>query len=149
MSSRGSVAITLELPARTTGERASRVLAVLAVLAAGWVSARYPGTALPWAITAIAAVALWVAGARPRDLRALAVQPGGRWRVEGPGGRRASAIPGPGTRRLGPTVVLDVRADATARSLGCRLWLTPADLPAATLRRLAVRLPVAGRKTGS
>jgi hypothetical protein len=53
----------------------------------------------------------------------------------------AMATLGPGTRRLGPSVFLDLRV---ASAGGCRRvcrWLTPFDVAAADLRRWIVVLP--------
>jgi hypothetical protein len=132
MSSRASVAIRLEIPERLLSERLSDWLAVLAVLTVGWVSARYAPPALSTGMAVSVASVLWLTRVRVAPV-------GGAW----------SVVPGPATRTLGPTVVLEARPDLPGRASARRLWLTRADLPADTLRRLAVSQPAVTRKSGS
>jgi hypothetical protein len=51
-------------------------------------------------------------------------------------GRQVAAVLLPGSRILGPTVVLRLRGGRLTRAA----WLTAGDLPAPDLRRLAVGL---------
>jgi hypothetical protein len=60
----------------------------------------------------------------------------------------APAVPatlGRGTRRVGPSVFLEVRFASGGRSTLYRRWLTPLDVPATLLRRWCVVLPRSGR----
>jgi hypothetical protein len=131
MSSRASVVIRLEVPPRLLAERVSDGLAVLAMLTVGWVTVRHAPAALCVALSAFVALALWLGGQR--------VGGSGTWVV----------VPGPGTRTLGRTVILRARPAVPGHPAAHRLWLTPADLPAVALRRLAVRLPAASRNAAS
>jgi hypothetical protein len=137
--------IRFELKARLAADRAAWAVAVVAVMVAGWVSARYLSLASTGAIAALIAGCLVLAGIGhrqvPRRLEALAE---GRWRLEDAASRGRAAVCGPATRILGSTLVLDLRAAGQARRSPSRLWLTPADLPGDTLRRLRVRLVARG-----
>jgi len=132
MSLRASVAIRFEIPERPLAERLSGWLVVFAVLTVGWVSTRHGPPVLSVAMAASVAAACWCS-----KTRTVA------------GGRSWRAMPGPGNRVLGQTVVLDASPDPPGHLAMRRLWLTRADLPADTLRRLAVSLPAVGRKAVS
>ena len=56
----------------------------------------------------------------------------------------AVATLGPGTRRLGPSVFLDLRVVTAGRRQRVRRWLTPLDVEGADLRRWTVVLPHCG-----
>lgn len=121
MSSPASAA-TVELPRWLLAERLSLGLACAVAPVTELVLARHPGAP---AGVGLALAALLVAGVwlqrrqRPRSLHLSA---------------------GPGSRLLGPSLVVRWRASGRSGVV----WLTPADLPRETLRTLAVRL-VAGR----
>lgn len=51
---------------------------------------------------------------------------------------------GPWTRLLGPSVFLDVTFANATKTVRCRRWITPRDVPVAALRRWTVLLPSAG-----
>jgi hypothetical protein len=52
---------------------------------------------------------------------------------------------GRGTRRVGPSVFLDLRFASGGRPAVYRRWLTPLDVPGVALRRWSVVLPRSGR----
>ena len=142
--------IRIDLPVRLLADRAACSVAFIAVLAGGWVSARYVSLESTGAIAALIAGCLALAGIgrrrAPRRLEALA---DGRWGLEDAAGRRWTATSGPATRTLGPTLVLDLRAVGQAPGLPSGLWVTPADLPGDTLRRLRVGLTASGQPDAS
>ena len=121
MSSRVSDAIQVELPSRLAAARVADGLALLAVAAVAWVSARYGPAALSIGMAGAAAAILARAGGTPLS--------GGAWRLAA----------GSRTRQLGPTLVVEGRLAETGRPVG-PAWVTPRDLPPDRLRRLAVRL---------
>lgn len=60
------------------------------------------------------------------------------------GGPPAPLALGPWTRLLGPSVFLDVAFATATKTVRCRRWITPRDVPVASLRRWTVLLPSAG-----
>jgi len=63
---------------------------------------------------------------------------------------RAGQVPcratvGVGTRLIGPSVFLDMLVDSNPAGDRFRTWLTPLDVPTATIRRWSVVLPRSGR----
>ena len=138
MSSPAS-AVTVELPRWLLADRLSLGLACATAPVIEGVLARYPGVPSG---AGIVAAALLVAGAwrqhrhRPR---ALELSPAAA-SLRLPAERPRAPVPGPGCRLLGASVVVHWRSAGRSGAL----WLTPFDLPRATLRLLAVRL-VAGR----
>jgi hypothetical protein len=130
MSLRASVAIRLTLPRRLWADRASDVLAALAVCAVGWVSARHGSVALACGLSAVTAVLMFLVRARA------------------PLGGPIEAVPGSRTRRLGSTLVLEGPRESSGES-GVQAWLTPWDLPTESIRRLTVQLWAASPKAGS
>jgi hypothetical protein len=85
---------------------------------------------------------------RPEPLR-LRMGSDGVLTLRSGGADAAVARLGPGTRRLGPSVFLDLRVAAAGggRRVGC--WLTPFDVAATDLRRLLAALPLCGRVAGA
>jgi len=130
MSLRASVAIRLKLPRRLWADRASDVLAALAVCAVGWVSARHGSAAWACGLSAVTAVLMFLA------------------RVRAPLGGPIEAVPGSRTRRLGSTLVVEGPRRPSGES-GVQAWLTPWDLPTESIRRLSVRLWAESPKAGS
>jgi hypothetical protein len=138
MSSPASVVI-VELPRWLLADRLSLGLACATAPVIELVVARHPGA--PTGVGIVAA-ALLVAGVwlqRRGRPRALEFGPAGAFLRLAPGARLA-VEPGPGCRLLGASVVVHWCSPGRSGAL----WLTPADLPRATLRSLAVRL-VTGR----
>jgi hypothetical protein len=146
MSLHGSGALTVELPARQLADRATLALAVACALVMEAVASHYPegpaGAGLGCGLC-LAAWQLWRVRNEGRASR-LTVDPDGRWTIESPAGR-SRAVLLPGTRVLGRSVVLRWKTEGTVGSA----WLTAADVPAARLRELRVRLLASGAKAGA
>lgn len=132
-------AVTVELPRWPLADRLSLVLACAVAPVAEAVLARYPG--VPGGIGVLLAAALvgglWLQ--RRSRPGALELTPAGDW-LRFRGGDRRPFRRGPGSRLLGTSVIVHWRS----RGASGFLWLTPADLPRETLRKLAARLAVAG-----
>ncbi len=147
-SSPAFAALDLELPPVTLAARLAGVLVPLAAAyAAGALLVQgHDGPAvLVLAGAALECVLRLVRrrSARPGTMR-LRLGPDGALYLLAGDAPAAVATIGPGTRRLGPSVFLDLRV-ATAG--GCRRvcrWLTPFDVAAADLRRWTVILPHCG-----
>jgi len=138
MSSPGSDVLTIELPARLAPDRAVTGLIVAAAVAVEAVVARYPGGQGGIGLAAGILLAIWHSWLARRSamVRAATLDGRGRWHMVLADGRQVAAVLLPGSRILGPTVVLRLRGGRLTRSA----WLTAGDLPAPDLRRLAVGL---------
>jgi hypothetical protein len=130
----------VELPRWALADRLTLLLGAAAGLALEVALSRHPGAPVGLGLLAGLIVVSWQLLLRRR--RPLAVE------VAAPGcelrfgdGRREPCRVGPGTRVLGPTVVLHWVAPGHSAAL----WLTPADLPREVLRGLAVWLVARGR----
>jgi hypothetical protein len=140
MSSPGSDVLTVELPRRLASDRVAAGLIVAAVFAAGAVAARnLAGPAGTW--TGIAAGVglagwMWWRGRHAARVRSATIDTRGRWHLRLSDGQLAPAVLLPGSRVLGRTVVLRLRAGRVARSA----WLTSWDLPDEALREITIRL---------
>jgi hypothetical protein len=143
MSSPGSDVLTIELPTRLASDHAVVGLLVAAAVGVEVVVARYPDGQVGIGLAAGVLLALWHLwrGRRSAMVRTATLDRQGGWQLGLADGRRVAAVLLPGSRVLGPTVVLRLRGGRLARSA----WLTTWDLPAAELRRLAVRLMAADR----
>lgn len=130
MSLRASAAIPLELPARLWVDRVSDAAGLITAGAVAWVCSRHLSAGATAALFAVVVLALALA------------------RRGRPAGRQVEIVPGAASRRLGATLVVSGRSVGTGRTLP-PVWLTPFDLPADQLRRLAVRLRALHRKVGS
>ena len=143
MSSPGSDVLKIEFPPSLASERVTVGLLVAAALAVEAVVARNPdgqaGIGLAAGIV-LAAWHFWL-GRRSAMVRAATLDRRGEWQLGLADGRRVAAVLLPGSRVLGSTVVLRLRGGRLTRSA----WLTAWDLPAAELRRIAVRLMAADR----
>jgi hypothetical protein len=143
MSSPGSDVLTIELPPGLAADRVAAGLVVAAAACVEAVVARYPdgpaGIGLAAGIL-LASWHFWLAR-RSALVRSATLGRGGDWQLGLADGRQVSAALLPGSRVLGPTVVLRLRGSRLTRSA----WLTARDLPAVELRRLAVRLMAADR----
>jgi hypothetical protein len=138
--------LDLELPPVTFAARLAGVLVPLAAAYAVWTLhvQGHDGLAM---LVVLAGAAL---GCGRHLVLRRSARPGSMWLRLGSNGAlyllsgdapAAVATLGPGTRRLGPTVFLDLRV---ASAGGCRRvcrWLTPFDVAAADLRRWFVVLP--------
>lgn len=143
MSSPGSDVLTIELPARLVSDRAVDGLLVAAAACVEAVVARYPEGPAGIGLAAGILLASWHywLGRRSALVRTATLGRGGDWQLGLADGRQVAAALLPGSRVLGPTVVLRLRGGRLTRSA----WLTARDLPAVDLRRLAVRLMAADR----
>jgi hypothetical protein len=146
MSLHGSGALTVELPGWHLADRATLALIVACALVIEAVAARYPevpaGAGLACGMC-LAAWCVWRIRDRGRPVRMI-VDADGRWIVESVSGR-SRAVLLPGTRVLGRSVVLRWKTEATGGSA----WLTAADVPAARLRELRVRLLASSAQAGA
>jgi hypothetical protein len=143
MSSPGSDVLTIELPTRLVADRVAAGLLVAAAACVEAVVARYPegpaGIGLAAGIL-LASSHYWL-GRRSALVRTATLGRAGDWQLGLADGRQVTAALLPGSRVLGPTVVLRLRGGRLTRSA----WLTTRDLPDVELRRLAVRLMAADR----
>ena len=138
MSSPGSDVLTIELPSRLVADRVAAGLLVAAAACVEAVVARYPEGPAGIGLAAGILLASWHfwLGRRSAVVRTATLRRGGDWQLGLADGRQVAAALMPGSRVLGPTVVLRLRGGRFARSA----WLTARDLPAVDLRRLAVRM---------
>jgi hypothetical protein len=144
-SSPAFAALDLELPPVTLAARLAGVLVPLAAAYAAWTLVVQGHDGLAMLVLAGAALgsALHLARRRqagPGTMRLRLDLDGALYLLAGDA-PAALATLGPGTRRLGPSVFLDLRV---ASAGGCRRvcrWLTPFDVAAADLRRWIVVLP--------
>jgi hypothetical protein len=143
MSSPGSDVLTIELPTRLVADRVAAGLLVAAATCVEAVVARYPEGPAGIGLAAGILLASWHywLGRRSALVRTATLGRGGDWQLGLADGRQVAAALLPGSRVLGPTVVLRLRGGRLTRSA----WLTARDLPAVDLRRLAVRLMAADR----
>jgi hypothetical protein len=143
MSSPGSGVLTIELPSRLVADRVAAGLLVAAAACVEAVVARYPEGPAGIGLAAGILLASWHCwlGRRSALVRTATLGRGGDWQLGLADGRQVAAALLPGSRVLGPTVVLRLRGGRLTRSA----WLTARDLPAVDLRRLAVRLMAADR----
>ena len=86
----------------------------------------------------------WKRSRRQSARRLVACADGSLWLL------RAGQVPcratiGVGTRLIGPSVFLDLLVDSNPAGDRFRTWLTPLDVPSATIRRWRVVLPRSGR----
>jgi hypothetical protein len=143
MSSPGSDVLTIELPSRLAADRVAAGLLVAAAACLEAVVARYPGGPAGIGLAAGILLASWQFWLVRRSalVRTATLGRGGDWQLGLADGRQVAAALLPGSRVLGPTVVLRLRGGRLTRSA----WLTARDLPAVDLRRLAARLMAADR----
>ena len=147
-SSPAFAALDLELPPVTFAARLTGVLVPLAAAYAAWgLDVQGHGGLAILVLTGTAlGIGLYFVGRRsvhPGVMR-LRLGTDGTLSLQTGSAPAAVATLGPGTRRLGPSVFLDLRV---ASSGGCRrvcCWLTPFDVAAADLRRWIVVLPHCG-----
>ena len=131
--------MTVELPGWLLADRLSLGLACATAPVVELVLARHPDATGGLGLVVAALLLAGWGWQRRRRPRSLHLAPAGAW-VQFADGARLDCRPGPGSRLLGSSVVLHWQAAARSGAL----WLTPVDLPRATLRSLAVHL-VAGR----
>ncbi len=141
MSSPGSGALTVEWPRWLLADWLTVALAVAGAGVVESVLANYPDVP---AGLGLALGALLVGGHlwRMRNTGATVgarLDPVGGWTLLTRGGRQPAEL-APGSRVLGPTVVLRLRTPGGVR----QVWLTERDVPASRLRELRVRLLAAG-----
>jgi hypothetical protein len=150
-SSPAYAALVLDVPAVTIADRATATLVVLAGAFGAWVLSRHGHAAIACvtlgAGSAVACmqVLLWTRSSLRPPLR-LERDADGALRVHARGAAPVPVTVGPGTRRLGASVFLDIRFVRDGRRARCGRWLTPFDVPAAVLRRWTVVLPSSGRR---
>jgi uncharacterized membrane protein YphA (DoxX/SURF4 family) len=144
-SSPGFAALDLELPPVTIAARLTGILVLLAGSFVAWTLLAQGQDDLAALVAAATTLGYCLQlvrqrAARPGSMR-LCLGADGALSLLAGNTLPAAATLGPGTRRLGPSVFLDLRV-ATAG--GCRrvsLWLTPCDVATADLRRWMVVLP--------
>jgi hypothetical protein len=137
------------VPAVTLADRLADVLACLAACLLAWSCARQGQwtAAIAVAVLSAAAAVAWTVRGRqapPRTIRIDAGAPGELW-VTRVGQAPRRMYVGRNTRRIGPSVFLDLRADDPGPDARLRRWLTPLDVRAAALRQWSVVLPRCGR----
>jgi len=153
--------VTTVLPGRTRSDRLADLLICVAVLAASMFALERTGPGLPRSpmvqcimlgAAMVVALAVWsirrvrpTATARPsRSARAvvLRISSGGAIELLAPDGGSRLCRLGPGTRVLGPSLVLDLIDEPPIRGVRRRrlLWLSHADLPCGILRRMVITL---------
>ena len=153
-SSPAYAGLALELPATTLAARVPAVLVPLAGAFGVAVALRlgFDAAAAVPALLAGAALAMqarnWTRSGRAPALR-LECGADGTLQLHGAAPAPVRATLGPRTRRLGPSVFLDLRfaIGGRERRLGC--WLTHFDVPAGVLRRWTVVLPARGHAARS
>ncbi len=149
-SSPAFAGLALELPAVTVADRVATALALAAGAFVGWIAARHGAVGLavlaPLAGLCVAAVQVY-AQARSRRWPSLRLErlPDGSLQVCRAGQPPVAATLGRRTRRLGPSVFLEVDFAFGGRRMRYGRWLTRFDVPAAALRRWTVVLPTCGR----
>jgi len=143
MSSPGSDVLMIEIPSPLASDRAAAGLLVAAAVSVEAVAARYPDGPAGIGLAVGVLLALWHLwlGRRSAMVRTATLGRGGDWQLGLADGRQVAAALLPGSRVLGPTVVLRLGAGHLTRSA----WLTARDLPTVELRRLAVRMMAADR----
>lgn len=155
-SSQPSGSWPLELPPVTVADRGSAVLALAAGAFLAWEFARQGRIVAAVVACALAMVAAgwmrrhWQNASRSHLqsmlLRRLA---DGRLQVVVAGTAAVATTVGAGTRRLGPSVFLDLHFAIAGGRHRYRKWLTPLDVPADVLRHWIVVLPRGGRAARS
>ena len=149
-SSPAYAALALELPPVTFADRLAATLTTVAGAYGAAVLARQDAVALAAVVALTGAVATAmqvVRWARSRRRAPWRLERGadGLLHVRAGAAPAAPAVLGRGTRRLGPSVFLDVRFAFGGRTALYRRWLTPLDVPGDLLRRWSVVLPRSGR----
>ena len=133
----------------TVADRAAAVLVLLAGAFAAWACVRAGSAGLAAAagtasvVTATSQAFFWT---RSRSRPRLVLERLGDGRLQA---RRGDVRPvplsiGARSRLLGPSVFLDVTFASGSKTVRCRRWITPCDVPAQALRRWTVLLPSAG-----
>ena len=135
MSWPASEAVQIELPGRLLAERLSAYLCIACGAFGEAVIARYPELpAGPGAL--LAALLLAARVLTRRRIRALQFSGPCRCEARMVDGRRTECRLGPGTRLLGPTILLDLEQDGRREAI----WLTPLDVGPGSRRRLSLHL---------
>jgi hypothetical protein len=139
--------MTLELPARLLADRAALLLIGTGAVVAEVVLLRQPGGPAGLGIATGVLLGAWQvwrmrAG---RQVRSATLTADGGWRLAFGDGRTAPAQLVRGSRLIGSSAVM--RWSVEGHPLA--VWLTPADLPRATLRALRVRLAGASLRAGT
>lgn len=96
-------------------------------------------------VGAVLAVWQWSRLRAGRQVRTATLAADGQWQLDFEDGRTAPARLARGSRLLGPSAVLSWRVNGHPLAV----WLTPADLPGASLRALRVRLAGASLRAGT
>jgi hypothetical protein len=139
--------MTIELPAWLLADRAVLLLAGVCALVIEATLLRQPQGVAGVGVVTGAALATWQ-WFRLRDgrrVRRAQFAADGGWRLDLKDGRAVLARLVPGSRLLGSSAVLRWRVDGRPLAV----WLTPVDLPPATLRDLRVRLSGADLRVGT
>ena len=153
-SSTPCASLRLDWPAVTAADRSAAVLVGLAgafVTLQCAIRGEWPGAVLAALVTAgvLATQAfVWTRSSRCGPCRLERDGEGRLWWQER-GMLPAAARLGPGTRVLGPSLLVEVQPVDRGRFRRRRAWLTPFDVPRAGLRRWTVVLPSTGREACS
>ena len=146
--------LRLDVPAVTAVDRISAGLVLAAAALVAWACARR-GLAAPALLAGGSGVGLVAVQAfswtrsKLRGPLVLRRCDDGSLQVQRTDGDTRPVRVGPGSRLLGPSLVLDIEFPAQGRIERCRRWLTPLDVPRETLRRWSVVLPRAGHVAAS
>jgi hypothetical protein len=142
MSSPGSVILRIELPRLTVADQlAAAVWLALGIAVMRLATPGSPGTALALgAALASMGFVSTVLGAFLHGVASIGLTGTGTLLIEYRDGFAATATAGGRSRLLGSSMFLAWQPRARLRGHRTSLWLTPLDVPAASLRRLAVAL---------
>jgi hypothetical protein len=138
MSSPGSVALTLDLPRRFLSDRITVGLCLACVPFLETAAGRHPNfpVGIGLCVGALLLASQWAARVgQPAASRAILAE-SGAWQFDLADGRRVPAMLLPGSRALGPTLLLRWRIGERTVSR----WFTRFDVPTADLRRITARL---------
>jgi hypothetical protein len=141
MSSPGSGALTVEWPRWLLADRLTMVLALACALVVELVAANYPDvpTGAGLALGSLLIGAHLLLASNSRAVLGARLDPAGCWTLLTRSGEEAAEL-APGSRVLGPTVVLRLRTAGGVH----QVWLSPRDVSASRLRLLRARLLSAG-----
>jgi hypothetical protein len=133
----------------TVADRVAGGLVLVAGLFAGWACARAGATG--WAVASCAVAgaiaasqAMYWTRSRRRPPLVLERRADGLLQVRQGTEPPVPVSVGAQTRFLGPSVYLDFTFASGRKTVRCRRWLTPFDVPAPVLRRWTVLLPGTG-----
>jgi hypothetical protein len=147
MSSSGSGALTIEFPRMLLAERVTVVLLLATAAVIEWVAAQHTGAPAGVGLACGACLGAWHWLRRHWVSCVISATVGsdGAWQLALADGRVVAAGLLPGSRLLGPSLLLRWRTGQGVRSA----WVTTWDVPAARLRDLRVRLMASSIAAGA